>query len=210
MSGSDILSVEEVLPAVSRLTKALLWAVPVATLDFGSLFVRDDASIVLVLVVEGELRPSRDLFQGEERQIVDVRVRVVVGHREQATIRITAMIHEACRTANVFTVTHVEVRDIFRIQPHVFTVLLEYGPVAFRDFLGVPVHLVRIGLEEVGFCDSLWLHELVKRHMVIGLVSGTLGTTLVGYFDGNDFPSVRIDEIPFPQGDRAAKACSAY
>lgn len=107
-------------------------------LDPEGLLVSDDAAVILVLVIECEFRAGRDFLQGEEGEVVEIGVAVVVGGREQPAIGIAAVVHESRRTSYMHTVADVFIGDVFRVQPHLLAVLGVDGPVLLLHLLFVP------------------------------------------------------------------------
>lgn len=171
--GETDQSVEEVLPALRGATETFLRHVPITPLHFQSLLMCDDASIVFVFVVERELGAGGDRYQGEQGELVDVRVGMVVGDGEETTVRVAAVVHEPGRATDIHAVAHVEKGDVVGIEPHVLAGLLMDCPVALVDLLCVPAHFVRELLQELGLGNSFGLCELVKTHEVVLLISRT-------------------------------------
>lgn len=80
------------------------------------------------------------------------------------------MVHESCWAANVHAIAHVEIWDIFRVEPHLLAVLAVGYPVAVLNLFGIPRYFFGEVSKEVTLSDRFRLCELVKVHKVITLV----------------------------------------
>ena len=83
------LSMKEVPAALVRSAQALRRALPVFQLQLVGHGVGDDVRLVVVLVVERELLARGDVLHGEEGELVQVRVGVVVRHRVDGAVGLT-------------------------------------------------------------------------------------------------------------------------
>lgn len=88
------------------------------------------------VVVEGQLGQRRDIFDGEEGQIVNEFVAVIAGHRDDFAIGIAGMVHEASWTAVFLSVDHVRVDAFFDV---VWVVLVDLIIPVQREQVGMSV-----------------------------------------------------------------------
>lgn len=77
--GGPVTSVEEVSTAGGRSTETFGRSVPLLLLDLISLLLRNRSMVLLADVIERQLSPFRDGFSGEESQLVNTGVSVIVG-----------------------------------------------------------------------------------------------------------------------------------
>ena len=160
--------------------------------------VRDDAAVVLVLVVKSQLLTGRDELSREEGEVVNVPVRVVARRRVDLQVRVAAVVDEARRPALAHAVADVLVRDKGRVQPTLGAVGVDVdGPVAVADLLSMPGELVGVFGEEVGLGDGFGFDEFVKVHEVVAFVELAFSASDVGFGGCDDLAAVGINKLAF-------------
>lgn len=88
---------KEIPPATLRSTETASRAVSPLFLNLVSHLISHDDRLLIVMVIESQLRPLRNCLASEEGQFVDVAVVVVVRDRIQGAVRIAGMVDEAGR-----------------------------------------------------------------------------------------------------------------
>lgn len=98
----------EEIPATARTpAQALRRTVTVFPLHLIRFCFRDDVRLLIVLVIERQFRPRGDGLRGEEGEVVDVDVGVVVGDGVDGAVGVAGVVDEAGGAAEVHAVADV-------------------------------------------------------------------------------------------------------
>lgn len=192
--------VEEIAPALRRAAKTLLGHITFVSVYLLGLLIGDDGAIILVLVVECKLYTRRYLLQREEGEVIEVRIRVIVGDREEAAVRVAGMVHKPRGATHVHPVTDIFVGNVVWILPELFAVfgitVFDFG-VGFSR-LNLPIiilNLFREFVAKLALRNQFGVAELIEVKKVVGFVRGSFRAAPIGFCNGNNLASVGINKV---------------